>query len=945
MRDGGDTGSEFRYSRYPVHRVRVVYIDGRTLLGSTRPPTDLIGRARECRSLEELLDSVRGGQSRVLVVRGDAGIGKSALLQWLVDAATGFQLVHATGVESEMTLPFAALHQLCAPMLDRLEALPEPQREAARTAFGLAAGSAPDRLLIGLAVLSLLSEFAAEAPLLCVIDDAQWLDHESAQTLAFVARRLQVDAIGLVFATRRSIAELSGFPTMIVEGLHDGDAQTLLSSVLHVPLDTRVRDRIVAETRGNPLALVEWPRGLTDAELASGFGMPAKLEMAGQIEESFRRRVAELPDSARQLLVVAAAEPTGDPIVMWRAATALGVSPDDALPAIEAGLVEIGTRVWFRHPLVRTAAYGAAPLPDRQAAHRELARATDAHVDPDRCAWHRALGSPGPDEDIADALEQSAGRARARGGMAASAALLERSVAMTLDPSKRTYRALGAASAHLNAGAVDVAASLLAQIDETSLDAIQAAYLQALRAQHAYTSGDMREAPLQFLRAAQSLETLSVRRAQDMYVTGMSAAALVGTYARGTTVSDIGRVASSCPMSTTPDGRELLVAGLALAALDDPAAAAPILRRALDTDLHAIPPEDFQWCSQLTAAASVLWDNEQLHRIAEVYLALTREVGALTMLPWALSALAGALIWEGYLDRAAPLVAEAEEILDLTGGNTAWSGATLAGWRGDANASAAIDAVETRARSAGHGLALRLALWARACMCNATGEYELALTAAREAAEQPWQWGNPSWFPELIEAAVRTGEVDVAQRQLERLAHTVGPSESDWAYGMYARSQALLSPERDAEHYYVTALDHLARTKIQTELARTHLLYGEWLRRDSQRSTARVQLRRAHELFLNMGAHGFAERARNELLATGETVRRRTVETFDELTPQEANIARLAAEGRTNPEIGSMLYISPRTVEWHLRKVYTKLNVASRRELAGALPRAKLTPA
>ena len=332
----------------------------------------------------------------MLVVRGDPGVGKTALLQHLIDAATGFRVVRATGVESEMELPFAALHQLCASMLDRLDTLPDPQRDAAGTAFGLTAGTSPDRSLIALAVLNLLSTVSRDGPVLCVVDDTQWLDHASAQVLRFVARRLVADPVGVVFATRQTHTDLSEFAELVVEGLRDGDAQTLLSAVLHVPLDERVRDRIVAETHGNPLALVEWPRGRTPAELAGGFGMPASLPMSGQIEESFRRRVVELPTPTQRFLTVAAAEPTGDPGVVWRAASAIGVEPRDASPAVAVGLVELGARVLFRHPLVRSAAYRSATEFERQRAHRALADAIDPDVDPDRTAWHRAQAASGP---------------------------------------------------------------------------------------------------------------------------------------------------------------------------------------------------------------------------------------------------------------------------------------------------------------------------------------------------------------------------------------------------------------------------------------------------------------------------------------------------------------------------------------------------------------------
>ena len=915
-------------------------IDGRVHPGTTLSPGDLIGRARECRAIEELLDAVREGRSQVLVLRGDAGMGKSALVHHLVTSAAGYRVVHASGVESEMHLPFAALHQLCAPMLESLDALPDPQRGAASTAFGLTAGRSPDRLLIGLAVLNLLSGAAEEKPLLCVIDDAHWLDRESIDALTFVARRLLADHVALVFSTRGASADLAEFDELAVEGLKDGDAQTLLSSVLHVSIDERVRDRIVAETLGNPLALVEWPRGRTAAELAGGFGMPASMPIASQIEQSFRDRVGELPTPTQRFLILAAAETTGDPVVVWRAASGLGLAPIDASPALDAGLVEMGTRVWFRHPLVRTAVYGSATREDRQAAHRALADATDVDADPDRRAWHRALGSPGPDEEIADLLVHSAGRARARGGLAAAAALLERAVVLTVDSSQRTERIIAAAAAHLDAGSFDIADGLFALAETAPLDDMSRAVLDALRAQHAVTGGDIRDAPELFLRAAKCFEPIDVGLAQQTYLGALAAAPVAGTFSRAVTMHDVARAASECPISASPNTRELLVTALARTTLEGPASAAPTLRRALEqTAFETLATESFHSLSFLTAAAATLWDNHSLHQLATLQVSATRELGALTMLPWALNTLAHILTFEGDLDGAALVVAEADEIVEVTGGNVQWAGAILAGWRGDSGSLASIDKIASRAHVAGNALALKSALWGSACFHNGAGHYERALADASEADRQPWEWGAPNYFSELIEAAARCGQPAVARAQLERLAETVEPSGSDWGLGVYARSHALLTDGRAAEDLYLEAIECLRRSAILPELARAHLLFGEWLRRENRRVDARAQLRIAHAMLTAMGIHGFAERARHELLATGETVRRRTVDSFDELTSQEANIARLAAEGRTNPEIGTLLFISPRTVEWHMRKVFTKVGVSSRRELRDALPR------
>src|SRR3954451_13790079 len=419
----------------------------------------LHGRRVEREALDRLFEAVRSGQSRVLVVSGEPGIGKTALLQSALEAAPGFRVARAGGVESEMELAFAALQQLCTPMLDRLDRLPAPQHEALGVAFGLRRGDAPDRFLVGLAVLPLLSEVAEEQPLVCVVDDAHWLDLASAQALVFVARRLLAESVALLVATREPSEAFDGLPRLAVEGLRDGEARALLSSVLRVPLDDRVRERLIAETRGNPLALLELPRGLTPDELAGGFGLPDEPGLAGRIEDSFQRRVARLPPDTRRLLLVAAAEPVGDPVLLWRAAGRLGIGLQAASET--DGLLAIGARATFRHPLVRSAVYRSASPQYRQAVHRALSDATDPEVDPDRRAWHLAQATPGFDEDVASELERSAGRAQARGGLAAAAAFLERAAALSPEPAHRAERALAAAQAKHQAGAPDGALRLV----------------------------------------------------------------------------------------------------------------------------------------------------------------------------------------------------------------------------------------------------------------------------------------------------------------------------------------------------------------------------------------------------------------------------------------------------------------------------------------------------
>jgi len=627
--------------------------------------TSLRGRRSECDALDRLIDAVCAGESRVLVVRGDAGMGKTVLLDYLAERAQGCRVARAVGVQSEMELASAGLHQLCAPMLEHLDRLPVPQRDALRTAFGMGTGVPPERFLVGLAVLSLLSEVADEQPLICLIDDQHWLDHASAQALGFAARRLAADPVGLVFATREPGEELAGLPELAVEGLRDDHARALLGSALAGPLDARVRDLIVAETRGNPLALLELPRGLTPTELAGGFGLPGAQLGAGpspgRIEESFRQQLEELPVLTRRMLQLAAADPSGDPVLVRRAAGRLVIPVQAAAPAVEARLVEFGIHVRFRHPLLRSAVYRSASAADRQELHRALAEVTDPAADPDRRAWHQAQAAPGLDEEVAAELERSAGRAQARGGLAAAAAFLERAVLLTADPARHAERTLAAAQANLQAGAFGKALELLVTAEAGPLDEFASARVDLLRGQIA----------------------------------------------------------------------------------------------------------------------------------------------------------------------------------------------------GDA---------------------------------------------------------------------------------LVRLAEITQAGGTDFGLGMEARSRALVSEPEAAESLYREAVDRLGRTQLRPELARAHLLFGEWLRRQNRRVDARAQLRIAHQMLDGMGMAAFAERARRELLATGETARKRSAEMFSTLTAQELSIAGLVVDGRTNREIGAELFLSDRTVEWHLHKIFTKLDIGSRRELRGALP-------
>jgi DNA-binding CsgD family transcriptional regulator len=901
------------------------------------PAEGLQGRREEREALERLLGAVRSGQSRVLVVSGEAGVGKTALLESVIGSASGFRVVRAAGVESEMELAFAALQQLCAPMLDRLEGLPAPQQDALAVAFGLRAGDAPDRFLVGLAVLSLLAEAAEEGPLVCIVDDAQWLDRASAQSLVFVARRLLAESVALVLVTREPGDELEGLPKLVVDGLRDRDARALLGSVLPAPLDERVRERIVAETRGNPLALLELPRGLTPAELAGGFGLPDVPGLSGRIEDSFRRRLEGLPVETQRLLLVAAAEPVGDPVLVWRAAGRLGIAVQAA--ADTDGLLTIGARVTFRHPLVRSAVYRAASPDDRQATHRALADATDPEVDPDRRAWHLAQATPGFDEDVASELERSAGRARARGGLAAAAAFLERAAGLTPDPSRRAERALAAAHAKRQAGAFDAALRLVAIAESGPLDELQRAQVDLLRAQIAFASSRGNDAPPLLLKAAKRLEPLDQRLARETYLEALTAVFFPGILASDETVLETARAARAAPpASQPPRASDLLLDGLALLITEGYAAGAPMLRSAVNSlrDEDISRGEGRRWLSLGSRVAAFLWDDEAWDVLSARFVQLARDAGALSVLPSALTTRSGVEMFAGRLAIVSSLFNEVMAVNEATGANLApYVGLARVTFQGrEAEAARLIESATREVMARGEGRGLTFIHWVTAVLYNGLGCYEEALAAARQAGEDihaSW-WRN--WgLVELIEAAARSGKPDLAVDALGQLSQTTSASGTDWALGIEARSRALLSEGEAAETLYRKAIETLARTRVRVELARAHLLYGEWLRRERRRLDAREQLRRAHKLFTQFGMEAFAERARVELEATGEHARKRTVETLDNLTPQETQVSRLAADGATNQEIAAQLFISPSTVDYHLRKAFRKLGVKSRHQL------------
>jgi DNA-binding CsgD family transcriptional regulator len=902
----------------------------------------LLGRHSERGVLDRLIGGARAGRSGVTIVRGEPGIGKTALLEHAVESASDLRVARAAGAESEIDLPFAALHQLCAPMLDRLDRLPRPQRDALAITFGLSEGDVPDRFFVGLAVLGLLAEATEERPLVCVVDDAQWLDKASAQALAFAARRLLAESVVMIFACREPVEALRGLPELVIERLADSDARQLLRSVLLGPLDERVCEQVVAETRGNPLALIELTRGLSVGELAGGFGLPVASSLESRIEERFLRRLEDLPDGCQRLLLLAAADPTGDPALVWQAAKHLGVAGSVLEPAESDGLLTVGPRIRFRHPLVRSAVYRAASAGERRNAHLALAEATDSRWDPDRRAWHLAEAAAGADEEVAAELERSAQRAQARGGIAAAAAFLERAVALTPDCSLRAERALTAAQTKYDAGAFDDALALLGTAEADAVDERHQARVSRLHAQLVFASRRGSDAPPLLLEAARRFESLDPGLARETYLEALSAVLYVGRLASRVDVVEVSKAALGGPSAPMPPGPlDLLLQGMAISHTEGYVAGAPILKEALSAISRA--PERLQerWVALAGHVASDSWDDEAWELLSRGQLERAREAGALTALPFIIPNRAVLLALSGDLGEAASLIDELRAVSEATGIDVpAYTALRVAALRGDEDEHSEL--TETAVRDAvdrGEGLALIVSESTSAMLYNSLGRFDAALDAIRQVIDRPHETGSTRALPELVEAAARCGELDLARRTLDRLIETTRASGTDWALGTEARCHGQLVDGDAAESLYREAIDRLGRTRVRVELGRAHLLYGEWLRRERRRADAREQLRTAHGMFTAMGVEAFARRAERELSASGENVRKREVESHTELTAQEARIAQLARDGVSNGEIGARLFMSRRTVEYHLSKVFAKLGINSRHELDLVLPR------
>jgi DNA-binding CsgD family transcriptional regulator len=911
----------------------------------------LHGRTRECERLDRVLAAARSGESQVLIVRGEAGVGKTALLEYLREQASGCRVVQATGIESEMELAFAGLHQLCAPMLDLAPRLPVPQQSALATAFGQSDGDPPDRFLVALAVLSLLAEAAEETPLICLLDDVRWLDEVSAQTLSFVARRLLAERVAMVFAGREESIDglgLAGLPELVVRGLSEPEATTLLESVIVTPLDARVRSRIIAEARGNPLALLELPRTWTSAELVDGFDHRDSMSVTGRMERGFEHRLDALPDDSRRLLLVAAAEPLGDPMLLWNASRSLGIDPAAAAAAESAGLIELGARVHFRHPMVRAAAYRRATLEERHEAHRALAEATDPTRDADRRAWHRAQATASADEEIAAELVESAERTKRRGGLAAAGALLARAAELTPAPDSRAGRALAAATVKREAGALDAALALLAAVDLGPSDPLLAAEVVHLRGQIAFDQRRAVDAANLLTEAGKLLDPLDADLARETYLEALAAA----MWASGPGAPDVlrevaGAARAAAPAREPERSIDVVLDALATRITEGYEAAVPLLSRALEAirtlDERRADVGRMLWFVGNRATgiiATEVWDFDASRAFGEHQVELARTTGALVQLQFALNFLASNYLLAGEISAAAALIEEDRAVAEATGSQSvSYTAMLLAALRGDERAAQrAIAEGRARAAADGQGRIVTFADYSSAVLDNGLARYDSARDAARRVFERDVVGGYQVLaVAELAEAASRTGDSTLLAASLDRMSERARATPTELALGIEARLRALAGADDEpSENHYRVALAHLGRTPVAVELARTHLLYGEWLRREGRRVDAREQLRTAYQMLSTMGLAAFAERAGRELSATGETVRKRVDEARADLTAQEKQIVLLVNDGLSNVEIGTRLFLSPRTIEWHLSKVFAKLGVRSRKQLRQA---------
>jgi DNA-binding CsgD family transcriptional regulator len=909
-------------------------------------PPLLAGRKAECAAVDAVLEQARAGQGRALVVRGQTGVGKTALLDHAVARADGFRTIRIHASESEAGLAYAGLQLLSSALDDGAALLQPAHRQALDTALGWRAGE-PERLLLGLAVVSLLANASSTQPILCIVDDAQWLDRFSAQAMAFASRRLAAQPVAVLIAERDSPGQrdFDGLSSLRLAGLSHADARSLMGSVIRGPADEGVIGRIIVEARGIPRVLVDAALAIASPECAGGYGLDMTPRLSSGDSEEALEHLDDLGPDSRRLLLLAAADPTGDPALLWRAAAAQGLPAGAAMSLDCRGLMRIGSRVTFCDPAARSAIYASAGAEDKRWVHDALAAATDPTSSPDRRAWHKAHAAQAPDDDLALELDRCVARARDRAGPAAAAAFLERAASLTRDSALRCERALAAAEAMFAAGAPDAAVRLLATAELAAPGASRRGRMDRLRARMAFASGRGDESLGVLLEAARTGCELEPSLAQEACLEALAAVVFTGRLGRDGVPEAVAKVASASQGAGLPPATGRLLDGLGARASRGYAAAHEPLSSALEGWEGRGIGDSGPALWLIGRVAADLWDDEAWHKLTDAGWRRAEATGSRVVLPYALTCRAIVEIHRGQLGAASALVAEANALsAGMNSPPLACASLMLAGWRGhERPALALFDSARRNALDRGEGVTLATASFAEAVLFNGLGCYDAALAAARDAAEVDELGLFGLSLVELIEAAARSGCPETAAAGLERLTDSVRASRTDWAYGMEARSRALVTDGNGAEGLYRESIERLARSRITVHHARAQLLYGEWLRRQGRRVDARAQLRAAQLAFAAMGAEAFASRAGREHLATGEKARRRG-ETPDQLTSQETRIAFLARDGLTNPEIGGRLFVSPRTVEYHLHKVFEKLGIRSRGELHLVLDGAVSSP-
>jgi len=914
----------------------------------------LLGRQAESAAIDELLAAARDGLSGVLLLTGEPGIGKTRLLEYAAAAAADLRVIWLTGVESETQLGFGALHRLLRPFLDRLPGLPGPQRDALRAAFGLSGGEPPDRYLVGLGTLTLLSGVAAEHPVACLVDDVHWLDRESAEALAFTARRLHADALAFVFAGRPEAGAQGAFaalPGRRVGGLEPLDGRALLALGVDGSLDPVVADRLVAGTGGNPLALTELTVQLSPEQLAGVASLPARLPVSRMLDAYFRAAISALPPDTRTLLLLVAAAQAQDAALIWRAAGALGLTARAARSAVERGILAREPRLAFRHPLLRSAVYADADPGQRRQVHAALAAACASAGAAERSAWHRAEAAAGADDEAAAALEAAADLARTRGGYSEQALFLARAAELTTAPGRRAGRLLAAADAYLISGD-PAAAEVMLDTAAHLTDPVSRARALRTRAMIELFHVRVASVPAMMLDAVTELGGQDPRMAWDLLFGAMHAALMAREHVSGTTLADVAKVTAGAWHDPDAAGwsPDLLMEGLARRVAEGHAQAVPVLRQAL-ARLRACPvlKETGIPVSVLVSFASdELWDIEALREIAGRLAAADRGQGALFALGQTLLVAAQGEIVAGRLAEAGACYDEADDFFAATGfpAGGPVNRALLLAWTGrEDELGIAMAGITSLADSFGQGHLRNWGLHALAVLDLGLGRYQSALGHAMEVyRDDPPGVGNVV-LPLIVEAGVRAGQHEAAAVALTRLTERARAAGTPWGLGLLARCEALMSAGEQAEARYRESVELLSQVPVALDLARTRLLFGQWLRRRRRRGEARQHLRAAHQVFDSCGAVPFAEQARAELLATGEHARTRTLPDPGDLTAQERQVAILAARGSTNAEIASRLFITVSTVEFHLNKVFRKLGISSRRQIASRLELGEEGPA